>query len=887
MFSFSSMNGKNNSKNVGFYFKSYKNNAKSVSEFYKRYKTINYLKRMPFDVKNARYFKKIKKIFALKDAHINALNRNGFIVLKDFLSKPIPKLYRLIYRNHLPVFITTDSILHALYSSFNTILKQIELKYFYPQLKYFLYRLKNHVLRRYYRHRMLKVAKRHVITYLKTAIYLLNGIKSSRNRYVNYFLRRIRTRRTLNNVNFFGHIRRFNFVDFSASGRYLKNEHSTNYFKAMIWMGRAYLTFKSQANGIMAFMLQNALYKSGLLRKWNEINNMFQLIIGQSDNATIVKLRDFVKRNKVSLKKLVKPKYYQRIVNEMIREKIGVQKIFSAVTKFSRRAIAMHMKYPVFNLFGQRYTIDADVLQTTVWNPNKVFPCSEYLTFAFGSNESLNVFKKDINKNGLKITTRLEKTRRMIINSNCFKDPGIYHSWIKAFSYLFPSQMKITDNHPSLIRTKAWANLKMNTMLSSYVQLKDATKLYTKRVYHKGLCDFPEGYVEPNPRFFNALKNLGFKAAKIIKQIRAPIYNYIKAWSNYFIIFGQVNRILEKLAKKQLMNIPYSENENQFIKRTLSLVCEAIGCGTQLQYDGWYYRLFYREKDAFKYFTWNSTFLWFNDYLGIFKQIRVRDANFAIFAVNCKNKTTLYVGPVYHFLKKKSIPRWAGHFLIKNKVKREVASNLEYTNITELKDEEFNSRRSLENRVQRMIRSRNKYKAIIDKMINPRIIAENKEPGVIIPFLTTASQENVFSMVKSTGEKYYHGTYCLFDNDVRTAWVTNKKRGIGAWIGLYFIKPKTIYKIGLRGGWDYVDPRFGDLFYTNNRVKQAKIFFYNKKNQEIYSKAIRFNGTRGLKYFNFPDVKAKKVKIVIKKVFRGYKYPKDTCINMLKIYARK
>lgn len=181
---------------------------------------------------------------------------------------------------------------------------------------------------------------------------------------------------------------------------------------------------------------------------------------------------------------------------------------------------------------------------------------------------------------------------------------------------------------------------------------------------------------------------------------------------------------------------------------------------------------------------------------------------------------------------------------------------------------------------------RNNWINLSNKILSLQYISS--EPNLLLVVDAHTSQENAFSVDRYTRKVVPHTPYTAFDNDVKTAWVVNKNRGIGGWLRMLFYKKTKIYKIGIRPGYDYVDPRYGDLFMKNNHLKKIIIIFYADKNyrRRVYSKFLTFDGTRGMKYFSIPKISAYTMKLVVLNVYTGTKYVKDTCISEIKVFGK-
>ena len=85
---------------------------------------------LPFNPAEARFFDLVAYRLKLTEKEKSILARNGLITLGQGHRQSFPAAYRQVYTSDLPVFITSDSILHALHRSYDKILAEREGSYF-------------------------------------------------------------------------------------------------------------------------------------------------------------------------------------------------------------------------------------------------------------------------------------------------------------------------------------------------------------------------------------------------------------------------------------------------------------------------------------------------------------------------------------------------------------------------------------------------------------------------------------------------------------------------------------------------------------------------------------------------------------------------------------
>ena len=82
--------------------------------------------KLSFDPTNANHFDQIKTKLKLTDQELQLYRQHGFVSVDHEQRYSFGSAYYQIYTAHLPVFVTSDSILHALHRSFDDLLAELE-----------------------------------------------------------------------------------------------------------------------------------------------------------------------------------------------------------------------------------------------------------------------------------------------------------------------------------------------------------------------------------------------------------------------------------------------------------------------------------------------------------------------------------------------------------------------------------------------------------------------------------------------------------------------------------------------------------------------------------------------------------------------------------------
>ncbi len=155
-----------------------------------------------------------------------------------------------VYKKDLPVFISTDAILHAVHLSYDELLKQVELRYLIPKLKEMLELVHSRMKdldQKYGAEEAMLPMLRDVDVYFTVPLLLLGQNVTpfySENGTVIAELLSLIDDEDMKSVLFFSQKleREVDFSQFKPRGHYEVEESEENdlpnYFRAMMWMGR-------------------------------------------------------------------------------------------------------------------------------------------------------------------------------------------------------------------------------------------------------------------------------------------------------------------------------------------------------------------------------------------------------------------------------------------------------------------------------------------------------------------------------------------------------------------------------------------------------------------------------------------------------------------------
>jgi len=574
---------------------------------------------------NALYFDSISIKYNLTDYEKSLIKNNGFMVSERLSRNSFGESLLQIYNQDLPVFISTDAILHAFHISYDRILKDVELGILITRIDDILNQLHSSITQLHNMHsanpemlQMLKDVDVYVTVPRKlfndgavpyyfenTAIVdnIINEIMEEEG-YVPYTL-------------FSETCRIMDWSQFKPRGHYDDDQFPIlrKYFRVMMWLGRTELyLIKPQSSPadcdsqtfydirrqtIDAFLINELFDLAGVQPLYDEVEDILQFFVGKSDNVTLPNiqfLKDAVGINNASelLDSLQLLEFQDTLKNQSFAYQLILSQILTS-DPFSPDTI---IPASVFMLFGQRFVIDSYVTGSVVFDRIlyygdkvcRLFPSTLDVLFSLGNNAAAQLLIPEMNE--YHYSSNLASLRYLIdFYESDFWNSTLYNAWLGSIRSLNPTEE--WEELPVFMQTAAFWQQKMNTQLSSWTQLRHDNLLYAKQSYTGGtVCSYPYTYVEPFPELYLSLKTIAELGYNKFQNINFSDPNINQNIMDYFNFLGDVSDTLASIAQKELDGTPLSINETDFLKRIVYNLPQ--GSGTP-PYDGWYARLFYND----------------------------------------------------------------------------------------------------------------------------------------------------------------------------------------------------------------------------------------------------------------------------------------------------
>ena len=590
----------------------------------------------PIRFSDALYADTVQRFYRLNKEEIALLERHSFMVTDRIRYQSFGEAFFTIYKRDLPVYLSSDAILHALHMSYSEILQNLEHRELKPRLEQLLtglHRQLPELDERYGDGRMMIRSLRDIDLYLTIPRILLGQQATP------YFpgneakveeLMKLIDGLTMSEYPLFAHVpRTIDFSQFTPRGHYTSSEALTRYFQAMMWLGRTefYLILPksseynnlseeernqiSQRQTINAYLIHEALAERELTRNLRQMDRIITFLSGESDNVTPDHLDQLQRRASFDdASALTDMDVYLTFRRYLEQAPYASQRILSQILVTDPTTPDKVEPASAFLLLGQRFIIDSYVMGNVVYdkvaNPHRMLPKGADVLFALGNNDALELLKSELEYYGYQ---RQLAALRYLIDSydHTYWQTSFFNLWLNVIRQLNPRQERksLTDDTsdrfdksrrselPEFMQTEAWSRKTMTTQLASWAQLRHDNLLYGKQSYTVGpVCEYPQTYVEPVPHFFRAMKLLAMVAGEEFGELLGD------GWMRNRILhyFRTLEEIMDKLgpiAQKQLDGIDTSPDEKAFLKEMLH---ETDVCGVQIT--GWYKDLYFTGEDG-------------------------------------------------------------------------------------------------------------------------------------------------------------------------------------------------------------------------------------------------------------------------------------------------
>jgi hypothetical protein len=582
-----------------------------------------------------------KSDFRLNDEELARFKQNGFVVSERLAAGSFAEMFYRIYSRDLPVFISSDALLHAWHRTYDGMLEELEETYLATSLDDILTAMAKSIpaAHKEYGKGVLGDSLADADYFLATARSLLAG-----KQVPTALGQEGRVATTLQAVDrlqmqkfwLFGRERQMDFSQFKVRGHYESSDLLKRYFKAMMWCGRIDLRIAGGRDywGVLssprelgsAVILNDLLLRSNRFPRWQQFDRLLQTFVGRTDSATFAHLGALLSKAGIkSPADLKTMEQLEALQADILAGKVGLQHIRGDVYT---SPFGGQVELPrSFTLLGQKFVLDSWVTAKVVFDdilwdhgngvPDKVWrrvpSCLDVAFAALGNDQVVPLLVERMTAGPHKFRDRFNYQHNLAATRNVIDaqqpsawDENLYMGWLATLREL--SRPTTDGKYPEALRTRAWAMKSLNTQLASWTHLRHDTILYAKQSYTSNAsCLYPAGFVEPVPHVWARLEKMALRAAELLEKTPFPDGTYVKQTTRgdlridfqtrhkeqvaFLRNFARQVGTLKTIAGKELAQQELTAAEAKFLKD----VVQKDSSSGHTEYNGWYTKLFWKS----------------------------------------------------------------------------------------------------------------------------------------------------------------------------------------------------------------------------------------------------------------------------------------------------
>jgi hypothetical protein len=519
-----------------------------------------------------------KEKFQLTDNEKKLLAKNGFVA-SPTKYKQVYDIYNYCQKENIPIFVTTDSMLHVYHILYNYTLRILETRKLCDDLEKLNGVMLKNAIAQYDMATtpLAKTATKKNLAFFAVAGVLNNPsitVPAQVKDIVDAELKLIDAHRNFDPSPIFGYDE--DYSQYVPRGHYTRNEKLSRYFKSMMWYGRMMFRITpregiekgieetSQAILIVSLIENSKIGSEPALDAWNRIYQPTAFFVGKSDDLNINEYMEIMERiygadyANLSPDKLADStkvlsfiedakKYHSPMINSTLvweGEDIGV------VTKG-------------FRFMGQRFIPDSYMFQQLVHDKvtGRMFPKGLDVLAIMGSERAYDILINTYKQNGYpKYTDQIAKMRDAFAKMDDeVWAQNLYWNWLYV---LMPLLTEKGAGYPIFMQNEAWLDKDLSTSLGSWAELRHDTILYAKQSYTQKTSLPPtpplvKGYVEPNPELYARLASL----AKLTREGLSAKNLLLTEFGAKFKQLEELLLSLKEISELELTNQPLDRDQ--------------------------------------------------------------------------------------------------------------------------------------------------------------------------------------------------------------------------------------------------------------------------------------------------------------------------------------
>ena len=426
--------------------------------------------------------------------------------------KEIYDIYNECRENGVPIFVTTDAMLHTFHLCFDKILKTIEEQRLFGDLHGMLLALFNETMEQYEtaKDSTVRGALIRNLNYLIVATTLLDSTFDSGINGGPFLeeLAFIQEHSGFEISPIFGYAE--DYSQYIPRGHYTDSDSLRRYFLSMMWLGR--MTFAadpiqpemSREATLSAILLLQAFEKTEVLSFWENIYLPTVFFVGKSDDI------NYYQYEEIALQ--VYGGTFTELPPDDFVEEVSFNEFLDLAMALPGPKISYPWQPKGFRLMGQRFIPDSYILdQVVMLFTSRLLPKGLDVMSVLGSDRAYQILDEVYHE--MWDLAYVQQLANLKAEFEAYPDAvwaqNVYWNWLYS---LMPLLFNKGEGYPPFMQNQAWTDKELNAALGSWAELRHDTILYAKQSGSEtGIPPasyLEQGYVEPNPYLYARLAAL-------------------------------------------------------------------------------------------------------------------------------------------------------------------------------------------------------------------------------------------------------------------------------------------------------------------------------------------------------------------------------------------
>ena len=494
--------------------------------------------------------------FSFSAVEESLLFRNAFTARPSGYME-IYDIYNECAELEIPIFVTTDALLHTYHLLYDRILRTAEERQFYDDLTMLTQVLLDNSDSLYHAagDPTVKEALRLTVAYLSVAMALLDSsyLPSA---YVEDLVveecNLIEAHPGFSPSPIFGYSE--DYSQYVPRGHYTRSDMLRSYFKAMMWFGRMAFVLKHESTRralLLIYCFENTTVGDESAETvWDRIYRPTVFFVGRTDDLNIDQYREL-------MEEIYGESFASLTVDTFANDSLLEQFILSAEELPDPGIVTTTPKG--FRFMGQRFIPDSYILSQLTQIIGRPMPKGLDVMSVLGSERAYQILDEVYHQPDM-YQGYEAKMDSLKVKFAAFPDAtwaqNLYYNWLYS---LMPLLFAKAEGYPTFMRNQAWTDKEIYTSLGSWTELRHDTILYAKQSVSYG--EFSEFvfncYVEPNPYLFARLASLTNLMEQGLNELGLLFDDFGGRLSDLEILL----LCLKVMAEKELLNQPLSSEE--------------------------------------------------------------------------------------------------------------------------------------------------------------------------------------------------------------------------------------------------------------------------------------------------------------------------------------